>query len=75
MLVSINTNKTTVEVYGAIGGEYLNNSITSHRETEHTECCCHEASNKNYESKNEKHGDKSECVYGKVKINLESTKL
>ena len=24
------------------GGEYLNNSITSHRETEHTECCCHE---------------------------------
>ena len=62
-----------VEVYG---GEYLNNSITSHRETEHTECCCHEAKkNKKYESKNEKHGDKSECVYGKVKIKIESTKL
>ena len=68
-------SQRSVEVYGAIGGEYLNNSIASHRETEHTECCCHEARKKKYISKNEKHGDKSECVYGKVKINLESTKL
>ena len=25
--------------------------------------------------KNEKHGDKSECVYGEIKIKLESTKV
>ena len=39
---------------------------------------CHEAEemrkNEN-ESKNEKHGDKSECVYDNVKIKIESTKV
>ena len=36
--------------------------------------CATRPKNEN-ESKNEKHGDKSECVYDNVKIKIESTKV